>query len=156
MPPPDELAARLRVAAAAEDLGALHALVDWELTGAAPLVRALADVDRDDRAEVASRGLAEIELSARDPELVRSRLGDLSRAILAGQVEVIASGGAVDAARVPPAPDGLEPDQVRRLDELRARAAKISGALAARRPVGVDLPLPIAPGGERVVLVDGA
>src|SRR5688572_17283538 len=125
MPPPDGLPARLRAAADAEDLGALHALVDWELTGAAPLARALADAG--DRAEIARRGLAEIELSARDPELVRSRLGDLMRALTGADVGPAASGAGVEAVQVPPTPDGLEPGQASRLDELRARAATVAG-----------------------------
>ena len=152
MPPPEELPARLRAAADAEDLGALHALVDWELTGAAPLARALADVDAGDRAEIARRGLAEMELSGRDVELVRSRLGDLLRALAGADIEVAPSGDGVEAVRVPPTPEGLDPDQAQRLEELRARAATVSDALAVKRARGGDLLLPVAPGGERVVL----
>jgi hypothetical protein len=155
MPRPEELAARLREAAIAEDLGALHAAVDWELTGAAPLVRALADVDPGDRAAVAARGLTEIELSALDIDLVRSRLGDLLRGLADGEIEVAPPGAAVGAVQVPPTPDGIDPEQARRLDHLRDRAVTVTGALAVRRTHGADLALPIAPGGERVILVGG-
>jgi hypothetical protein len=156
MPRPDEPAARLRAAAIAEDLDALHAAVDWELTGAAPLVRALADVDPGDRAAIAARGLTELELSSLDADLVRSRLGDLLLALDGGTIEAVAPDAAVRAVQVPPTPDGLEPGQERRLDELRARAATVSEALAIRRPHGTDLSLAVAPDGERVILTEDA
>lgn len=88
MPRPDELAARLRAAARAQDLEALHALVDWDATGAGALARALDDVDPADRAAVAARGLEEIDRSTADPDLVRSRLGDLLRTIASGELVI--------------------------------------------------------------------
>ena len=86
MPRPEDLAARLRAAAQAGDLDALHALIDWERSGAAAQADALAAVDPEDRAEVAARGRAEVERSAEDPDLVRSRLGDLLRFAASGTV----------------------------------------------------------------------
>jgi hypothetical protein len=47
---------------------------------------ALADVDPDDREAVAARGREEIERSATDPDLVRSRLGQLLRDLDRGEV----------------------------------------------------------------------
>jgi DNA-binding Lrp family transcriptional regulator len=111
MPSPDELARRLRAAADAGDLDGLHALIDWERTGTAAQEQALADVDPEDRDRIAAQGRAEIERSAVDPDVVRSRLGQLQRDLARGDVR-----GAADAVvvqrpgredlRLPIAPDG--------------------------------------------------
>lgn len=152
MPRPDDLASRLRDAAAAEDLAALHALVDWELTGAAPLARALTAVDAADRAAVARRGFEELDRGARDPDAVRSKLGDLLRALVGGDVRP-GSAEIAAAVRVPDPPEGLDPEQERRLGELRERAASVQEALVVERPHAAGLPLAVAPDGERVVIV---
>jgi hypothetical protein len=102
MPGPEDLAQRLRAAARAGDLDALHALVDWQLTGALAQAPALADVDPEDRDAVAARGRQEIELSAKDSDLVRSRLGQLLRDLGRGEVR-----GASDAVIVQ-LPDGAD------------------------------------------------
>jgi hypothetical protein len=111
MPSPDELARRLRAAAEAGDLDALHALVDWHLTGAAAQAEALQDVDPEDRELIAARGRDEIERSAVDPDVVRSRLGQLQRDLARGDVRgegdavVVRRDGREDL-RLPVAPDG--------------------------------------------------
>ena len=149
MPHPEALAARLRAAAEAGDLDALHGLVDWELTGVVAMLGALSDVAVEDRAEIAARGFEEIDSTARSVDAARPRLAEALRALASGDV----AAGARAALALPPAPDGLADGQVARVEALRERAVGVRDAIVVARRDRADLELPVTADGQRVVLV---
>lgn len=152
-----DLIARLRAAAQSGDLEALHALVDWPLSGVAPMVRALADVDEADRAEVAERGLAELDAAAHEPDPVLPRLGALALRLSESELrsaDETETRAALDELAAPEPPRGLSPDAAAKLELLAERARATSEVLVAERDRGSALWLAVTPEGDRVAMVD--
>ena len=152
----EALIERLRAAAGAGDPAGLHALIDWELSAASTLAHALAQLPEAERSDAAARGLADIDACARDAERVRPRLASLYLRLQACQLRAAHDDErriALAAVRVPPAPAGLAEWQRQRLDALRTRAEYVDEVLVADRGRPPVRSLPVAPGGERVLLV---
>jgi hypothetical protein len=124
---------RFAAAASAGDIAAARALIDYPLSGAARVVRALAGVDPRDRERIAGSGLAELDRAASllaPPDEVRYVLEQLLRR-LAGAIVIRCATSAeqldaLDRLLVPDAPRGLSDATKARLDRLRLEVAEVS------------------------------
>jgi hypothetical protein len=147
---------RVLVAASQQNRDAVRGLVDWSLTGAPAMARALHGVLEADRARVAAAGLAELAASASRPELGDEILADVWP-VLAGAREVRYASeseraDAIGALQLPPAPPGLLEEQRAQLEALRGRAARIAEVYVIVADAGV-LPVAIAADTGRLVFV---
>jgi hypothetical protein len=147
---------RILIAASRQDRDAVRGLIDWPLTGAPAMARALYGVLEADRARVAATGLAELAASAARPELSDEILSDIWP-ILAGAREArLASeperADTIGALQLPPPPPGLAEEQRVQLEALRGRAARMSEAYVIVADAGT-LPVAITAETRRLVLV---
>lgn len=85
---------RFLAAARAGDLGALHASIDWTVSGVARFVRSLWQLPASERAEVAAQGLASMRGMA-EVDAIESPLATMLPRLMAGPV----TAEQVDAAR---------------------------------------------------------
>jgi hypothetical protein len=150
------VAERFLEAALARDVDRMYELVDWGVTGAARMVRALELVDRGLRPDVARRGASELEGSPR--EAFRYRLGSIAFEMSGiDRVRTLSSDEVVEVVAqiiVPPPPEGLPEEIVELLDRIRERAARISEVVVSEAVDKPSLVLAIVPGAGRVALVN--
>jgi hypothetical protein len=153
-----EVLTRAVAAARAGDAETVRRLIDWPMTGAAVMLNVLDAVDEWDRATSSARGFAELDGAAGDAEMVGNILAtqaeflvpadDIQVADETERAEVVA------ALQVLPVPPGLTPEQMARVDQLRARAALIHDVYIVVAPAGRQ-PYAIAPDtGLLVLLLD--
>jgi hypothetical protein len=134
-------------AARAQDYDTLQGLIDWPLTGAADLSRALAGVREPDRTTVVASGLAELDAAASRPDLVAEILADEIRVAQDAQHHAVLA-----ALQVTPPPPGLTDEQRARLTALQARAATLHDVYLVVSDTG-ELPVVVTPDTGRLVLL---
>jgi hypothetical protein len=130
---PAELFAR---AALGHDVNAMYELVDWGVTGAARMARAMAGLEEPRRSELARQGIG--ELNGEPREALSSRLASLASRLETADPLRPATPDELEEIRselsVPPVPDGTDADVAAALAEIRKRAESITeAALADRR-----------------------
>ncbi|HEY7225970.1 MAG TPA: hypothetical protein VH561_20515 [Micromonosporaceae bacterium] len=144
-------------AARADDVDALRRLVDWPLTGAGRMVRALADVRHLDRARLLVTGLAELDGAAVRPEISDELLQDVAPRLAAAtdirRAAPAAAQAALESVRVPEPPAGISDEQRARLLELGRRAAAVQEVLLLVSAAHEEWPVAIAPDSGLLVLV---
>jgi hypothetical protein len=127
---------RFARAAVEHDVDAMYELVDWGVTGAAGMARAMAGLDEPRRSETARRGILELNGEPRDA--FSYRLGSLASRLEAAEPLRPATENELDDIRaelaVPPVPDGTAGDVGLALAEIRTRAEQIHEASVADRP----------------------
>ena len=126
---------RFARAAFDHDVDAMYDLVDWGVTGAARMVRAMARLEEPRRSELARQGVGELHGQPR--EAFSYRLASLASRLEAAhplrpatpaELETI---GAELAVR--PVPDGTDAGVAVAIDEIRRRADLITEAAVADR-----------------------
>jgi hypothetical protein len=147
---------RILIAASRQDRDAVRGLIDWPLTGAPAMAKALYGVLEADRARVAATGLAELAASANRPELTDGILNEIWP-ILAGALEARTASeperaDAIGALQLPPPAPGLVEEQREQLDALRGRAAMMREVYVIVADAGV-LPVALTAETRRLVLV---
>jgi hypothetical protein len=144
------------VAARANDFDGLRRLVDWPLTGAGRMVRALAGVFERDRSGVLVTGLAELETAADRPEITAEVLAEAAPSLAAGReirrADPAAAQAALAVVRVPAPPSGLTAEQHARLTQLVTRAGAVHEVLVVVSDTG-ELPVAMAPDTGLLVLL---
>jgi hypothetical protein len=133
--PPNGPAERFVRAAFDHDVDAMFELVDWGVTGAARMVRAMTNLQEPRRSELARQGIGELDGEPREDLSFRlaslaSRLetADPIRPATPDELKEIA-----DEIAVPPVPDGTDAGVAAALDEIRGRARLIDAAVVADR-----------------------
>jgi hypothetical protein len=154
--PPDVIDRFLR-AARARDLAAMHALVDWPLSAASVLGRAMVDMEPTHRAAAARDGIAAIHASAAALQPAEARaLTELAELIDRGDVAradaELTAAALAEWVRVPDVESGPPDEALATLAGWRGRAEDVEEVYCAGTPSGSVL-LAVAPGGERVVVV---
>jgi hypothetical protein len=143
-------------AARAQDYDTLQGLIDWPLTGAADLSRALAGVREPDRTTVVASGLAELDAAASRPDLVAEILADAAPRLAAAREIRVAQDAqhhaVLAALQVTPPPPGLTDEQRARLTALQARAATLHDVYLVVSDTG-ELPVVVTPDTGRLVLL---
>ena len=123
-------------AAFGHDVDAMYDLVDWGVTGAARMARAMAGLEEPRRSELARQGIG--ELNGEPREALSSRLASLASRLETADPLRPATPDELDEIRselaVPPVPDGTDADVAAALVEIRKRSDLIAeAALADRR-----------------------
>ncbi len=123
-------------AAFGHDVDAMYELVDWGVTGAARMARAMAGLDEPRRSELARQGVEELRGEPR--EVFSYRLAALASRLEAADPIRPATPDELEAIEgelaVPPVPDGTDAEVAATLDEMRTRAELITEAAVAERP----------------------
>jgi hypothetical protein len=154
--PPDVLDRFLR-AARVRDIAAMHALVDWPLSAAPVLARALLEIDPAHRAAAARDGVAAIHASAAALQPAEARalteLAELIDRSDATRADAAVTAAALaESVRVPDVDPGPGDEDRATLAAWRRRAAEVEQVYCAETRLGPVL-LALAPDGERVVIV---
>jgi hypothetical protein len=154
--PPDVLDRFLR-AARARDIAAMHALVDWPLSAAPVLARALLEIDPAHRAAAARDGVAAIRASAAALQPAEARaLTELAELIDGSDVAradaAVTAAALAGSVHVPDVESGPADGDQATLAAWRGRAAEVDEMYRAETRLGPVL-LALAPDGERVVIV---
>jgi hypothetical protein len=144
-------------AARARDIAAMHALVDWPLSAAPVLARAMVNMGPMDRAAVARDGVAAIYASAAALQPAETRalteLAELiDRSDVARADAELTAAALAEWVHVPNVESGPAEEELATLAEWRGRAENVEEVYCADTPSGSVL-LAVAPDGERVVVV---
>jgi hypothetical protein len=153
-----EVLTRAIAAARAGDADTVRRLVDWPMTGASVMLNTLDAVDEADRAGNVAEGLAELDGAADDPAIVGNILAEQAEFLVPATdvraADEVERAGVVASLRIRPVPAGLTPEQMARVDGLRARAELISDVYTVEAPAGRQ-PYAIAPDTGLLVLLLG-
>jgi hypothetical protein len=154
---PADVLDRFLQAARARNIAAMHALVDWPLSAASVLARAIVHTDPAHRAAVARDGVAAIRTSATALQPAEARaLTELAELIDRGDVAradaELAAVALAEWVHVPDVEPGPADEDRATLAGWRVRAAGVDEVYCVETPSGSVL-LALAPGGERVVVV---
>jgi hypothetical protein len=154
---PRDVIDRFLRAARARDIATMHALVDWPLSAASLLARAIVDVDPAHRAAVARDGVAAIHASATALQPAEARalteLAELiDRSDVARADAEVTAVALAESVHVPDVESGPADEELATLAQWRARAEDVEEVYRADTPSGSVL-LALAPDGERVVVV---
>lgn len=134
------------------DRETLHGLVDWTLTGAGRMSRALPGIDVDTRADAAAQGFAEMESVAPDGAAVRRLAATLTAATDVRPASAEERAAALDAIRVADPAPGLTAEQSAELNRLAALAAQVTDVWVAAIPGDAQLTLATGTDPDRLIV----
>ncbi len=160
MPSGEQLAAELVAAADRLEWDRMHQLLDWGLPGARGFAVALGELDPDDRAAMARRGLEDFTLVVGDMTAALPTLKPLVLALSMGAgVRRATSDESARAAallQVPPLPPGVPPEVEHHVAELRRRGSSVREIVAidTRGPKPRRLLFAVTPEGDRLAYLD--
>lgn len=151
------LANRFVAAAQKGELDAMNAMVDWTLSSAGELARALRDLPAEEREEQARRGLASLGALPGTAAESHAPAGTLPLRLQRSPGARSASADERDRAlahlRVEPVREGLTRQTAAVLDDLGQRAAALENVAVIDRDDGRQAALVTAPDGQRGALV---
>jgi hypothetical protein len=148
--------ARFAAAASAGDAATVHALIDYPLSGAARVVRALAGVDLADRERIARSGLGELQRVSKMmalPNEVRHILEQLAGSTSLRHATDEETLEALRRVHVPASPAGLTSMTESRLELLRQDVARLTNVYVISAGEHKRLTVATSPAREQVVLI---